>query len=433
MKIKKIEVTNFKAISSQEIELNGCSAIVTAGNNKGKTSMLRGVIDRFRGEKPELIIKDGENKGFNIIELTDGCRIEWKFTDRGESFAYITDKNIRMTQGVLSTIGEKYFGTKFDIDKFLTSGAKVQAKELQKIVGLDFTEIDSRYKEAYELRTESNRELKRIGGLNVREPEKVEKPNIDIIKDQLAKIKDGNEKIKTKWNTDNSKHLKLIQLFNNEQYHSERQIDAAKADYLLIETILTGHLSGCIDKKKALQLLQQLPKPEEKKDLSNLAEPLYGSTVDVESDIEAANEQQRKYDAYERELQAHNDWMAAGKKARKEQEKCDSDVKKIEAEKNNMIGEAQIPEDFEINEEGILYKGLPLSNNQISSSSKYIAALKLGSMVLGELRTMHFDASYLDKNSLSEIQKWADSQDLQLLIERPDFDGGEIKYEIIQK
>ena len=46
---------------------------------------------------------------------------------------------------------------------------------------------------------------------------------------------------------------------------------------------------------------------------------------------------------------------------------------------------------------------------------------------------MHFDASYLDKNSLSDIQLWADQNDLQLLIERPDFEAGEIKYEVICK
>lgn len=44
---------------------------------------------------------------------------------------------------------------------------------------------------------------------------------------------------------------------------------------------------------------------------------------------------------------------------------------------------------------------------------------------------MHFDASFLDKNSLREIEFWALNNDLQLLIERPDYDAGEIKYEIL--
>ena len=46
---------------------------------------------------------------------------------------------------------------------------------------------------------------------------------------------------------------------------------------------------------------------------------------------------------------------------------------------------------------------------------------------------MHFEASSLDKNSLKEVQEWADKNDLQLLIERAEFEGGDIKYEIIEE
>ena len=53
-------------------------------------------------------------------------------------------------------------------------------------------------------------------------------------------------------------------------------------------------------------------------------------------------------------------------------------------------------------------------------------------MALGKIRTMHFDASFLDKDSLSDVQKWADENDLQLLIERADFENGDIEYKIIQ-
>lgn len=41
--------------------------------------------------------------------------------------------------------------------------------------------------------------------------------------------------------------------------------------------------------------------------------------------------------------------------------------------------------------------------------------------------------SFLDKNSLQEIETWANQNDLQLLIERPDFEGGEIEYHILEK
>ncbi len=125
--------------------------------------------------------------------------------------------------------------------------------------------------------------------------------------------------------------------------------------------------------------------------------------------------------------------MKEGQKAREEAEEADQKVKAIEQEKQEAIAEADFPEGFDIDENGLTYNGFPLSEKQISTSSKYIAALKLGAMVLGKVKTLHFDASSLDNNSLFEVQQWADGKDLQLLIERPDFDGGDIKYELIEK
>ena len=130
-------------------------------------------------------------------------------------------------------------------------------------------------------------------------------------------------------------------------------------------------------------------------------------------------------------MENYNQWDEKKKKAKEYAQQCDEKVKSIEKEKQDALASAEIPQEFSIDEYGLYYKGLPLTDNQISTSGKYVAALKLGSMVLGEVRAMHFDASTMDKNTLSSIQDWAKENDLQLLIERPDFEGGEIKYEIV--
>jgi recombinational DNA repair ATPase RecF len=397
MKIKKIEVQNFKAISNKSIELNGCSAIVTAANDSGKTSLLRGLIDRFRSEKPEIIVKEGEEKGFNRIELTDGNIIEWKFTEKTESFALITKEGFKQTTGVISAIGERYFGQKFDIDSFLNSSPKQQVKELQKICGLDFEEIDERYKEAYDERTEANRELKRIASQKVEQPEPVKEPDIDFIKKELAEVREANSK--------------AIESERKRQRLAD-QLDSINRD-------ISQDFSDCFDWDKA------------KKKVDSVKVPERIDESEIESRLEQAQEQLRKFDAFEREQQAYEQWVKDGKKAREESDKADGKVKAIEAEKKEMVAKADMPEGFDITEDGINYNGFPLTDNQISSSGKYIAALKLGSMVLGELQTLHFDASTLDNNSLSKVQEWANEKGLQLLIERPDFDGGDIKYEII--
>jgi hypothetical protein len=430
MKIKKIEVKNFKAISDQNADFDGCSAIVTAGNNKGKSTLLRGLIDRFRGEKPEVILKEGEEKGFSILELTDGSKIEWKFTEKTESFSYTTADGIKMTKGVLSAIGEKYFGVKFDVDKFLNSSPKAQSKTLGALVGIDFTEIDSRFKTEYDKRTDANKEVLRLRAIKLTEPVKVEKPNVEELKSELSDLKSKNKKLLDKWGEDNKKHQDSILKYNAEQNDLNISRMQFKSALDGVQNLKGGILEKFIDFKSMQSEFEAMPIGKEKQ-LSSIETPTLNSTIEIESKIESSNEQLRKFDAYDRDLKAYESWIMEGKDAKDKADKLDSKVKSIEAEKLQMISKANIPEEFNFTEDGITYNGFPLSNAQLSSSSKYIAALKLGLMSLGAIKTMHFDASFLDNVSLNEIQTWASENELQLLIERPDLDGGEIKYEII--
>ena len=423
VKIRQIEVKNFKAIKSEIAKFNGCSAIITAGNNEGKTSLLKGLINRFRGEKLDIILKEGESKGYNIIELTDGAIIEWKFTEKTESFAYTTKDGTKLTKGVLSTIGERYFGVDFDIDKFLNSGGQAQTKELQRIVGVDFTDVDKRYKIAFDERTDANKEYKRLSNNREIKPTKIKKPNIDSLKEKLLTAKTSNKKLSENWEKKNKIHTQSI-------LDSNKITRDLSVKYTRLNTY-KEELKAYGFQNPELNKFVEKYKPGKEKPLTTLKKPDYTPTAIIEKEIDDTNELVRKYDGYERDLNTYNDWVTKGTEAKKVQLKADKDVKAIEKEKKDLISKAKIPKDFEINEDGLLYKGFPLTNNQISSSGKYIAALKLGAMVLGEIKTMHFDASFLDNKSLSEIQDWANKEDLQLLIERPCLEGGDIKYEII--
>lgn len=431
MKIQKIEVTNLKAVASQTADFNGCSAIITAGNRKGKSTMLKSLIDRFHSEKPEIIVKEGEEKGNYTMWLTDGSRIEWNFTEKSESFAFITNEGIKMTTGVLKAIGEKYFGIPFDIDKFLLSSPKEQSKQVAKLLGLDFSEIDNRYKIAYDERTEANREVQRLRSIAKVKPEQVEKPNIDALKKEKTDIESENLKIREQWKIDNDKHQNEIQLFNDKQFRLQRDLDLATSIRAKLNEYKITVFGEFIDFEKIDLAFNSMKKPEDKKPITSLPDPEYKSLVEIDKKIEDANEQQRKFDNYERDLKEYNDWVKDGTDAATKAKECDEKVKSIEAEKASMIQSANVPAEFKFTEDGITYNGFPLSNNQIASSEKYVAALKLGAMSLGMVKTLHFDASFLDKNSLADVEAWANENDLQLLIERPDFDGGEITYQII--
>ena len=56
-KISKISVTNLKSIQHQEIEMNGASIIVTAGNGKGKSTLTKSFFDRNHRTYKNLLRK----------------------------------------------------------------------------------------------------------------------------------------------------------------------------------------------------------------------------------------------------------------------------------------------------------------------------------------------------------------------------------------
>lgn len=401
MKINKIRVHNFKAVENEELDFSGLSAIVTAKNNSGKTSVLRGMIDRFRGEKPQIIVKQGQEKGFNILELTDGSRIEWRFTEKSESFTYITKEGVKKTTGVIKSLSDKYFGTNFDIDKFLTLSAKEQEKKLFALLGIDLEDIDARYKAAYENRRDLNRDLKTIISEARERPEKVQKIDTAPLEAKIRSIEEHNSKVES--------------------------LGAVYKEKVELLESIKAQLSGSVfedffDNASADQALSELKKGiPDRKDIDA-----------VRTELEEAKMNNVRFENYQSNLKQYTDWVQRGKKARELAEEADKEVKGIEAERTKLLENTNLPDDFSFDESGLLFRGFPLSNNQLSSSAKYIAALKLARIGLGELQTLHFDASTLDNKSLSEVQDWATAEGLQLLIERPDYDGGEIKVEILE-
>ncbi len=432
MKIQKIQVKNLKSVSEEIADFNGCSVVVTAGNRAGKSTMLKTLIDRFRGEIPDKILKDGEANGYYQMHLTDGAKIIWKFTEKTESFSFITPDGIEMKQGVIKGIGEKYFGVKFDIDKFINSSPKDQNAILAKLVGLDFKEIDQRYADAYTERTIANRKLKEIASQKVQEPEKVDRPDIESLKKELNNIRLKNSDLKKNWKKENELHQQKIIDFNDTQKKAVQILKISRDHLEMLNNLKDTKYESCIDFSKAQDIFSREIQPKEEKPLTSFPEPNYLPEFEIEQKIEDANKDLRAFDRYQELLKTYNEWVENGKKAREEANKADDNVKAIEEEKRNMIANAKIPEGFEFSNDGLLYNGFALSNSDISSSEKYIAGLKLGMMSLGKLESIHFDASYLDRKSLNDVNKWAEKNEVQLLIERPDFEGSEeIKYEII--
>jgi hypothetical protein len=403
-KIKKITVSNLKAVSALSADFNGCTAIITGGNHKGKSSFLKSLPERLRGNKPDVVLKHGEKDGFAEWELTTGEKFVWSFDDKKEKLTFISERNIKSS--LTKDISTYYFPAVFDVDGFLNSTPSKQKTVLQKLTGIDFSEIDQLYKQAYEARTWANKKLaEEKAKRQLLDPnlpteesstEELEKElaGIDVHNYRFTNIQNGVRE-KKKQVEDNCKEIEELQ----------NKIMAIEAKNLNLSTDIEKNEVWMADEKN-------LPKTN--------AETLKAQIAKIKEDNKAIADNNRVKEHHKVVEKCENEALLA-----------DEEVKRIDAEKLDVIKNASMPDGFGFSDDGITYNGFAFNKDQLSSSAIYIGALKLAALGLGEVKTLHFDASYLDKNSLAEIEQWAVDNDLQLLIERPDFEGGEIEYHIL--
>lgn len=406
-KVKKITVSNLKALGDFTATLDGSTAIITGKNNGGKSSFLKSLPDRLRGIKPDVVLKHGEKEGFAEWELTTGERFIWEFNNNGKGFkeklTFITEKNIPAS--VTKDLCRVYFPPVFDVDEFLNSTPAKQKATLQKITGIDFTEIDGQFKYAYDERTFAN---KRVAE---------EKAKLVLVDPDLPAEPEDISAIEKEFNGIEAHNLKYdnavagIQVKKNSLAKNQREIEQLQTkintlcdENETIESDIETSETWCNDqanirKENGSELAEQITKLRQR-------------NVEIENN----NRVKKQNTLYENLVS--------------EAAECDKKAKAIEAEKLDVIKNASMPDGFGFSDDGITYNGFAFTKEQLSSSSVYIAALKLAAINLGDVKTLHFDASLLDKNSLQDIEKWANENDLQLLIEMVDQESGEIAYEI---
>jgi hypothetical protein len=442
-KITRVKISNFKSIADFEADFKGATAIITGGNNTGKTSFLKGIPDRIKFIRPEVMVRNGEKEGSGEMILTTGEKFVWEFNEAGkDKLVLITSDGLK--HSVTTELGRKFFPTTFDIDKFLQSPPKSQVKQLQMIVGLDFTDIDARYDKAYNYRTERNREaeifhVKLSKLLKVDEVKPVDLTDLLVKKEaersRLNALYLANKKVndvsRADWHNEKERITQECIDHNKEQNTKQWRADVCKNALTVlinegyagnevteyIETIISSILPG----KNASELY-----PTEPEYIREMPDQTTLDSIDAQI-IEAS-----KTNAAAQKYKEYIDLKTATEAAKDVAAQANEAVIAIEEERKQMIESVNMPEGITFGTDGILVDGLPLDRNQLSTSKLYTAALRIAAMNLGEVKTLYFDASYLDKNSLGEIEAWANKHDLQLLIERPDFDAGEMRYEIIE-
>jgi hypothetical protein len=438
-KIKTIQVSNLKAIAEFSADFGGHTAIITGSNNKGKSSFLTSIPDRIRGVRPDMVLREGTESGKAFMELTTGERFEWEFTESKDKLTFYTKDGIKAS--MTKELSARYFRPIFDIDKFLNSSPKEQSKQLQALVGIDFKAIDLEYKQAYDRRTGANSAYKNAAARLSAMPEIEAVQPVDVSgltakKEEIRKALNDQYKANKEANDNLREEYDIAKTKQSIKYHAELaeknrlESNIAVATRLYTELAAIGY-SG----SEVTEFIKSMPRIEKVEDVI-IPEPTYieerpndAELVEIDKQIASASEVNSNFEKFKARQLAVEEL----KEAQKQAELFDAQVKEVEQRKKDMILNSQMPEGIELTEEGITVDGFPLQSNQISTSKLYISALKIASLNMGEVQTLYFDASPLDKASLIMIQEWAEAKGFQLLIERPSWEDQELQYELIHE
>ena len=173
IKIQSITAENIKAISHFVAVFEGKSAHVTGKNGYGKSTLIRVLIDRLRGLSPSIITKIGESEGQYVMELTNGGRFVWEFNlDGKEKLNYFTKDSLTpVKRDVFKALVSRYFPNQFDVNLFLkTTQPRERLRMISELIKVDLTDVQERYKNAFNARAEAKKILKNIKAQDVPRP-----------------------------------------------------------------------------------------------------------------------------------------------------------------------------------------------------------------------------------------------------------------------
>lgn len=463
MKILKFLVQNYKSIrGTQEFVPNGSSFFLIGGNGVGKTSVGHALMDMLTKSLPSKPITEGEKTGYVEFTFTNGSKFLGRFVDgKKPQLEFITPEgyNVGSPKELLQKLtGE---GMDFNIDDMLKMSPAPLRKKLEAIAGIDLTDLNLRYKMKYDERALANAKLRDQQGriepyemkFAVMDPvqastviNRIQEMNHNqtLWTNEETRIKDLTEKLvsKTKEIHDANYALEMAipEKLNEINQNYENEAAKLKAAFERNMQILLENKRDSVEKhelgvKKEQERIAQLNNELATLEASKTA-PSTLPERPAQHDIDALQLELTNLEETNRKIEhakkMHSEFMYF-EELEKLAKSLDQEVDQLIAEKESKIKASPLPaRGLEFDQDGNLtIDGFPFEDNQISAARKLIAGIEIASSMLGDIKYLHIDGAVLDHASADYVLEFAESKGLQLCIERPEWDGGELKMEIV--
>ena len=441
MKIISLSVENFKKIKAMEMEPTERGLTPIKGKNRqGKTSILDALEALFKGRRmiSDAQINNGHAKGKIKVALGNGNEIYEieRVIRRGKNpLLKIYKDGEKITKKPESFVKSLVNELSFNPKPFQDKNDKEKMEFLIELMEIDFSEIDEKIDNIYQKRRDLKRDLKKYSNLQV--VNKVEVIDVSAENEKRKKVSQKLEATKDEYREKVQKlsnsNNKLEQLEKDIQQNTQTKEDILEQIKELQERVeIIDRENEKIEERvnKGKNFVEKLENKIRKKykvegdiefnNLSNVGiiEKYQQEVDEIDEVIAVADEKNKK--AYE---------YKEYKKAKKEKRRLNTEVEELSEEiefhrnkKKRLLAEKEMPvkglelvSDFDDRPSGVYYNGVHSSG--WSDSEERLISAKLYSTMQPELKAMFLDQGEVyDKESLAELQKWAEESDVQVFI-----------------
>jgi hypothetical protein len=381
VRITGFHAENFKRLKAVDITPDANTVVIAGRNAQGKSSVLDGIMAAIGGKagSKELVrpIRDGESKASVVVELDD-LVVERKWTPSGSTVT-VSPKGGNARLNSPQAVLDKLFGAlSFDPLAFAEAEPKKQVDTLIDLIGREkFDDLAARHKQAYDERTEVNREVKSL------------RSRLDAL---------GTASIVAEYVDPRTLSLEL---------EAAIELERARDEWQRIEDSIIAAREQQAKLVSAASDVQQKVGPRPSGDVRT-------ALANVEQNNEAA-----------RRVAQRNELDHSFSSATQESLRLNDEIESIANERSSLISSADLPvAGLSFDDEGVEYNGVPFV--QASAAERLKVSVAMAMALNPELKVICIrDASLLDDESKQALVDMAVEHDYQIWYEVVG-DGGEI-------
>lgn len=404
MKIESVNIQNFKGIRSYKGEISGKHVYLVGGNEQGKTSFIDAIWLGLTGKNcPPTPIKDDGSKG--LIEIDLGNFIARTKFKKGRPMVFelenktYTEESERFIKAPRSYMEKRVGILDFNINEFFEKTDLEQVRYFAKIMGEDFSDIDSEIEEITESRKFDKRKLKEIETKNdYYDEETANKELVDVV-ELSEKIEAENVK---------KQAYEKVRIGVEDREHSIKDIEAE------IEELKKNLAKLSNEVMSGREWLEDKDNQPDEAALNEMRQELKNSAK-INEEIHKAKEAQeaeRKSDSLKKAIEEANDEIEELRAKKAERISSKIDIEGLE---------------YSTKEERFLWNGLPFDKKQINTAAALISGMKIGSTMLRDLKILKVDASLIDKDNFDKVLEWAYKEEIELFVELVDREAAKLE------